>query len=184
MERIFKPLVISLLIGTLLLLDSSQSESKYLIVVGLCFGLLGDIFLMGPKVNFIGGLASFLVGHVFYIWAFALEFKSITAFLVGLVISVVGLAAVGRPIVRTIVKREKKLVVPVIVYELAVSSMFAVALSTRSLASGIGSFLFLISDGILGYDRFVKKLHYGRLVIIVTYHLGQLGIVLSAFTVR
>jgi uncharacterized membrane protein YhhN len=44
----------------------------------------------------------------------------------------------------------------------------------------IGAVLFYTSDSLLGYDRFVRRLAHGQFWVMVTYHLGQAGIVLGA----
>ncbi len=38
---------------------------------------------------------------------------------------------------------------------------------------------FAVSDWVLGFDRFVRPLHQGRLAVMVTYHLGQLLLILG-----
>jgi uncharacterized membrane protein YhhN len=39
-----------------------------------------------------------------------------------------------------------------------------------------GSVLFYASDGMLAWDRFINPLSHARLRVMVTYHLGQFGI--------
>jgi uncharacterized membrane protein YhhN len=40
----------------------------------------------------------------------------------------------------------------------------------------LGSFLFFISDLLLGYDRFKRKLPRGRVWVMITYHLAQFSL--------
>jgi uncharacterized membrane protein YhhN len=40
--------------------------------------------------------------------------------------------------------------------------------------------LFYASDSMLAWDRFLKPLSHARLRVMVTYHLGQIGIILGA----
>lgn len=47
------------------------------------------------------------------------------------------------------------------------------------LAPVVGAILFYISDALIGWTRFVREIRYGRVSIMVTYHLGQMGLVLS-----
>jgi uncharacterized membrane protein YhhN len=49
-----------------------------------------------------------------------------------------------------------------------------------ALAVSLGAVLFFISDSILAWDRFVNPLSNARLKNMVTYHLGQIGIILGA----
>jgi uncharacterized membrane protein YhhN len=39
--------------------------------------------------------------------------------------------------------------------------------------------LFLLSDGVIAYNRFVREVSWAHLVVHITYHLGQLLIVLG-----
>jgi hypothetical protein len=43
----------------------------------------------------------------------------------------------------------------------------------------LGALLFYVSDAVLGWTRFVSDLRRGRVVVMVTYHLGQAGLVLA-----
>ena len=47
------------------------------------------------------------------------------------------------------------------------------------LAPVIGAILFYVSDALIGWTRFVRDVRHGRVAIMVTYHLGQIGLVLS-----
>ena len=42
-----------------------------------------------------------------------------------------------------------------------------------------GAVLFYASDGILGWNKFVQPVPHGRVAIMTTYHLGQIGLVLA-----
>lgn len=43
-----------------------------------------------------------------------------------------------------------------------------------------GAMLFSISDWLIGWNRFVNPIPSGRLITIVTYHIGQFGIIVGA----
>ena len=45
--------------------------------------------------------------------------------------------------------------------------------------AALGALLFVTSDGLIGYSRFVRVPSWAPVAIIVTYHLGQAGLVLS-----
>jgi uncharacterized membrane protein YhhN len=87
------------------------------------------------------------------------------------------------------VKRKTALKVPVLIYSLVISLMVYSALMTWtrpgwSVASAIlvsvSAVLFYASDSMLAWDRFLKPLPHARLQVMVTYHLGQIGIILGA----
>jgi len=42
-----------------------------------------------------------------------------------------------------------------------------------------GAGLFYVSDALIAWNRFLRETRHGRLAIIITYHLAQIGLVLS-----
>jgi uncharacterized membrane protein YhhN len=77
---------------------------------------------------------------------------------------------------------------PVLLYVGAISIMVAVVLGhlfetsmpqLAALSAAVGALLFYGSDGLIGWTRFVGSLPNARVAIMITYHLGQLGLVLS-----
>ena len=61
---------------------------------------------------------------------------------------------------------------------MVVSAMGIVAAGTGLLVTAIGGALFVVSDALLGWGRFVGPAPGGRVLVHVTYHLGQAGLVL------
>ena len=57
--------------------------------------------------------------------------------------------------------------------------VIAIAVLGGVVILGIGATLFLASDALIAYDRFVRPLAWGHVVVHITYHLGQLLIVLG-----
>jgi hypothetical protein len=53
-----------------------------------------------------------------------------------------------------------------------------VGVGTGVAITGVGGVLFLTSDALLGWGRFVGATLGGRVLVHVTYHLGQAGLVL------
>ena len=43
----------------------------------------------------------------------------------------------------------------------------------------LGALLFYVSDAVLGWTRFVNDFPRSRVVVMTTYHLGQVGLVLA-----
>ena len=58
---------------------------------------------------------------------------------------------------------------------------FACAAARRSAkyAAPAGATLFYASDALIAWNKFVREHGWGRLAIIVTYHVGQILLVLS-----
>jgi alkenylglycerophosphocholine/alkenylglycerophosphoethanolamine hydrolase len=78
--------------------------------------------------------------------------------------------------------------VPVAVYVVAIGAMVASALVTParpgwtagpSTLAIVGALLFMTSDALIGWTRFVGPLHRAPVTIMVTYHLGQAALVLA-----
>ena len=93
--------------------------------------------------------------------------------LVGLAAAVVGRAIVGA------VKRgpNPELTVPVVAYVAVISAMVVSAFGTASVWAIGGALLFYASDAILAWNRFVDPLRSAPVAVMVTYHLGQAGLV-------
>ena len=57
--------------------------------------------------------------------------------------------------------------------------MVASAIGVGHPAGVIGAGFFYASDALIAWNRFIAGTRHGRLAIIVTYHLAQIGLVLS-----
>ncbi len=51
--------------------------------------------------------------------------------------------------------------------------MVVLAFGTTAVATAVGGALFLASDATLAWDRFVRRLRRGPVIVMVTYHLAQ-----------
>lgn len=178
---VFKPLTTSLIIMTALVLpDAVPSPYKVLIVAGLTWSLAGDLFLMQVEDRFVLGLLSFLVAHILYVLAFALNGPwSAPGFL--LVYLIIG-AAVLTILWRYLGSHR----VAVLVY---VGFLLAMgwqaggrweSLRTVGAAlAALGAFLFMLSDGVLALNRFRLSVRHGDAVVLGAYFAGQWLIALS-----
>ncbi len=177
LEYLAKPATMVPLIAAAMVLDPSDGTQRAWFVVALVLSLAGDVWLMlperavGPLDTFTFGLASFLLAHVAYIAGFvhAGEGESPLALL----------AVVLLPVVVAILKgaAPKGMAVPVSLYMAVILSMF-VSASGAGLAF-LGAALFVASDAMIGWTRFVREFPRQRLAIITTYHLAQVALVVS-----
>jgi uncharacterized membrane protein YhhN len=71
------------------------------------------------------------------------------------------------------------LLVPVIVYMGVISLMVACAFATTKPIAIAGALLFYVSDSMIAWNGFVKPFRHADVAIMVTYHLGQIGLVLA-----
>ncbi len=176
-EFVAKPAVMVALIAAVLSLPDHTSLHTWMIV-GLAFSLLGDIILMLPSGPFEGGLGAFLLAHVAYIVAFAQVDTNRTWLVVGVVVAVVGCAFAGSRIIRAAAAQGgTALGIAVALYIVAIATMAASGFGTGAALVAVSVVLFMVSDALLGWGRFVGKLPFERVAVHVTYHLAQIGFV-------
>lgn len=180
LEYVCKPLTMVLLIAATLALDPLDDRVRTWFVVALVLCLLGDVLLMLPSDLFVPGLAAFLLGHIAYIVGMVVDGVDPGRFVLGLVIVVVAMAVVGGMVLRGVgVGPEPELRGPVAAYMLVISLMVATAIGVGHVSAIVGASLFYVSDALIAWNRFLRETPYARLSIMVTYHLAQLGLVLS-----
>jgi uncharacterized membrane protein YhhN len=180
LEYACKPLVMVALIGVAIVIQPAVPAQRAWWLAALALGLLGDIFLTLPRDRFVAGLAAFLVGHLAYIAGFHAAGVPVGTTGLWLAVLLVPLALALLPIIRGARRAgHQELAGPIIVYSLVISAMVASALAGPSRLAAVGALLFIASDGLIGFQRFVGNRRWMGLAVIVTYHLGQAGLVLS-----
>ncbi len=149
-------------------------------VAALVLSLLGDVFLMLPADLFVPGLVSFLLAHVAYIVGMQVDGVSFGRFLIGVAIMAAFIATVGLRIVRAVrAGPDPSLAGPVVAYMVVIGAMVASAIGVGHPAGVVGAALFCFSDTLIAWNRFVGPTEGAPVMIMVTYHLGQIGLVLS-----
>jgi uncharacterized membrane protein YhhN len=173
-----KPATLAALIGVAVTLEAADPKVRNWMVAGLVLSLAGDIFLMLDEKFFVAGLGSFLLGHIAYVVGLQLAPTSAGWTLVGLAVAAVAIATIGRRIVTGVAAGEQRdMVGPVIAYLVVISAMVVSAFGTASLWAIVGACLFYASDATLAWNRFLEQRRFGGLAVMVTYHLGQAGLV-------
>ncbi|MBI4883319.1 MAG: lysoplasmalogenase [Actinobacteria bacterium] len=169
---------------------ANDAEIRYsgIAVVALVLCLEGDIALLPAVDKFIAGLASFLFGHVMFIVLFAryqLPNRTLGAVALG---GTVALAATaGRMIVRGAARQDRALRLPVAVYLAVISAMTVFGWATGRGWVIAGTTLFVVSDTLLGWGRFVAAGDDARdgaekwrsTAVMVTYHGAIAALALS-----
>ncbi|MBV6507814.1 MAG: hypothetical protein JJLCMIEE_00872 [Acidimicrobiales bacterium] len=179
-ELIAKPVTLLCLLAAAVAVDPTDEAVRAWFVAALGLSLLGDVFLLFPDRFFLPGLVSFLLGHLAYIVGFWVGDIDTTAFLIGVLVVAAALATLGRRILVGVRHSdEPELSAPVLVYVVVISTMVASAIGSTIPAAVAGSVLFYVSDALIAWSRFIEDHRWTRLAIIVTYHLGQIGLVLS-----
>lgn len=180
LEYVCKPGTLVLLIGVALALDPAHGDMRAWFVVALVLSLAGDVFLMLPADRFVAGLVSFLLGHVAYVIGLNLHGGSAGELaLAAIPVAIVAAILAVRILRAVLADGHRELVGPLVGYMLVISAMVASALASGSIPAAVGAALFFSSDALIAETRFVRPHRGARVVIMVTYHLGQAGLVLS-----
>ena len=175
-----KPLAMVALIAVAVTLDPADQLVRAWFVTALVCSLAGDVFLLDGDRYFVPGLVAFLLAHLAYTFGFvALGDWSSAGFVAGAVMMAILAIAVGVRIVVAARREQRELGPPVATYLLVISLMFCAAMAVGSTWAILGAALFVASDSVLGWRQFVTKRSWMPLTIMVTYHLGQAGLVAS-----
>jgi uncharacterized membrane protein YhhN len=179
---VFRPL--SLLVLIFLAGVAATPETafyKYEIVAGLAFSLLGDIFMMLRQKKFTAGLASFLAAQLFYVAAFWSGIHRPLLFW-----PLLPLIFYALLIGFKLIPRSGRMKIPVLIYVSAIIAMAWLAGERYLQLQGgkaffalAGAILFVVSDSVLAYNRFVRPLRWAQVLILGTYFPAQLLIALS-----
>ncbi len=181
MEYIFKPLAAGLFLLAAAALEPSDSAARSWLAAALVFCILGDVFLMVPRDAFVPGLASFAVAQVLFTVSFGIREFSSVRLVVGLAVVVLGTAVLARRFIAALKRRgESSLIVPIVVYMTVISAMVVSSIAAGTAIAIIGALLFLISDGLIAEERFVRQRSWQPMTIIVTYHLALAGLVVGS----
>ena len=181
-EQLAKPAVLVLLLALAWLLHADEVPQGRWLLLGLVVSLLGDVLLLSDSdLRFGLGLLGFLLAHLAYLaYLTALvrmphgspQWLGVAAVVVALVLA---LWLVLVPLLR----RDLVAGAPPTAYAMVLGVFAAGAWYTGHLLVGIGASLFLVSDALVGWTRFVRHLRHGQVLVMVTYHLAQLLIVIG-----
>lgn len=158
-----------------------------LLVGGLALSALGDLFLSrdGEKA-FISGLASFLVAHVAYIVLFTSIGQGPAVLLsMPLMLAAMGLIAASLALLWIILRHVSgELRLPVMVYCAALVLMGLTAFATERSLLIAGAMMFVASDAILAWEKFVEPTASARkppmrLAVWVLYYAAQVTFLLA-----
>ncbi len=151
------------------------------ITLALLFSALGDYF--GSCHNFLAQMGFFALGHVFYICFFVKRWltkveadRKMTAKTKGqalvflLLVSAIWFVAFTQvvPCANAGVIR-----IGVCIYALLIGTMLFTALMQRSSLYALGAVLFVFSDFILAWNKFVEPVEHSRYLIMTTYYMAQ-----------
>ncbi len=187
-EYVAKPgtLILVIVAALLLMRGADNTRLALFFVLGLCFSLAGDVFLMLPDERFfIPGLISFFIAHVFYIIGLNPTLPPLGSVIVLIVVAAIGVALYTRIAASLQQKGELAMRVPVGAYAIILSLMLFSAWATLFRPAWpavarftviLGATLFFASDSMLAWNKFVAPSHVVRMGVIITYHLAQFAL--------
>jgi uncharacterized membrane protein YhhN len=173
---ITKPMIIlSLMIYYSLVVENEN----HLYLAALFFCFLGDIFLIfNTELNFILGLISFLIAHILFLVIVVKLLKKSTT--IQKLISLLPFVILFGGLMYMLKDNLDGMLIPVIVYGLAISAFGAVTLLnyvTEKSATNIvllgGALFFILSDSTIAMGKFIQFETYFPLLIMATYIVAQ-----------
>lgn len=180
LQYVAKPAATVAFLAVALAIEPVHGDVRTWFVVALVASLAGDVFLMIPGDRFVFGLGSFLVAQVLFAVGFSLHAGSSTEHLIGVAFVIALTLPLSRRFVGALRASDRpELVVPVVVYMVAISAMAATAIASGNGFAIAGALLFVASDALIAETRFVGEQPWGRVAIMVTYHAALAGLVVS-----
>jgi len=157
--------------------QSMQSASDKLFLIGLLFSAMGDFILDYDRDSwFIYGLGSFLIAHFFYLrcfWPVTQKNR----------VAVIGYIVFGLLTFNLIAPGLGKLFLPVLIYMsvLLFMGIFTLISKKSNHWLVVGGLCFVISDSIIGINKFYSPIAYSHFFIMMTYYFAQYALVKGIF---
>lgn len=164
------PMVLIITYGWLHL-AAGRTRTQYILLTGLLFCMLGDALLVWW---FVPGLLAFLIGHIFYLAAFLRCWRFSWLRMAALLPVIAYGVIIGTQVTSAMkLAANTTLIAPVLLYLTVISLMAWSAIMTGSRMAAIGSILFVISDSILAWNKFVADVPSSGVYIMTTYYAAQ-----------
>ena len=152
------------------LISELKGKRLWYLNAAILFSMAGDVFLEF-KFNgaFIAGLLCFLVSHLFYIARGLMDYNKLSQTILYklMILSPVPVLAY------LIIPRLNDMLIPVLAYMVAITINAFICANQRSSWLGLGAFIFILSDGMIAYNKFVTPIEGIRFPIMITYFTAQ-----------
>lgn len=149
--------------------------------LAMLFSAIGDY--MGSCGNFLGQMGFFAVGHIWYIVYFAGRYfgkiekdRKLTGKAKGYLAMVIfcALALLATAFTRIVPCTPDGIIrIGVCIYAILICTMLVTAMLQRSSLFALGAVLFVFSDFILAWNKFVEPVPYRHYLVLVSYFLAQ-----------
>ncbi len=153
-----------------------EKENKYFLL-GLAFSICGDFILDYDGNNwFIFGLGAFFIAHIFYIASLKPYTKSLFQVKYLIVLSLY--LAYGGIMLTLLAAGLGEMFVPVLAY---MSILLFMALTTvvsekSNIWLVLGGMSFVISDSLIGFDKFYMEIDHSHFYVMITYYFAQFAL--------
>lgn len=176
-HMVSKAMIMASIIGFYILVEKRQNNA---FLAGLIFALLGDCFLLYETVElFVIGLICFLITQLSYAAAFNSKRRipNNKDYIICAVIALIGVSVLA-----FLWADLGSMKTPVGLYTTSIILMAIYAYLRHPRLRGYkilltGVILFIISDTLLGLDKFSNSIPYGQILVMLTYMLAQYLIV-------
>ncbi|MEI4769951.1 lysoplasmalogenase [Psychrobacillus sp. FJAT-51614] len=169
-KMVFKIIPMLLIIVFAFIQPSGDSKRyKLLIMIGLFICMWAD----GLIYWFIAGLITFLIGHIWYIFAFRHIKSSTIPKWVAVLLIAYGIAMVVWIAGTLWSEGESILAIAVVVYIVVILLMGWNAFQTGNKFAIIGAILFIFSDSVLAINRFIASVPFSDALIMISYYGAQ-----------
>lgn len=193
LHYVVKPLLMPVLMVSLMYPEMAIPGKK-IILAGLFFSWLGDVFLLfesGNSLFFIAGLVSFLITHICYIIYFGSIRSDAPSLLKKQPVYILLIPGYGAALVYLLFPHLGVLKIPVIIYGATICAMLLgslhICLKVKAPANSYfvsGAALFVLSDSLLAINKFYQPLPIAGIWIMLSYCTAQYLIVLGFIKMR
>lgn len=191
LEYFTKPAVILTLLVWLLSVGGYTGHMVWF-MLGLIFSLAGDVLLLLPAERFISAWFTFLLTQLCYVLGFnpTLPPLNSATLLIAIIVGLVSFRLARIILVGLKSSGNSNLQIHISIYSLTISVMVLSALLTLvrpdwlegpALMVSAGGILFFISDAVLALHRFVAPIQRSELLVMITYHGGQVLIITGSY---
>lgn len=153
----------------------APGELRRPLALAFVFSAMGDWTLSAPyDHSFLMGMAAFFAAQLAFIWTYLRRARPLSELDLQRWLAIGLIAIFVATMAAIILPRTGSLAVPVAVYYLAVSLMAITAFIVRVPRwTRLGALLFLLSDSLIGADKFLAPIEHRHLLIMGSYYLGQ-----------
>ncbi len=184
LDIVFKPLIVISLLLYLFLQKAHQNKATSFAIAGLLFSLLGDVFLIfqgQQALFFIGGLVSFLIAHLSYIFYYMRSSEHIPEKKLNTkIFFILFMGLYGAAFFTVLFDSLADLKVPVFLYTSVLVSMNIFALNRYGKVNDksfklimIGALCFTLSDSLLALNKFLLPIPFAGVWILASYAAAQ-----------